>query len=237
VFDKLAVGADLDLLDDLREMPFGIYGHLADRYGVHWSFEGFRTGCDSRRVNPQWEENMPDPLSPEGLEGFAEVAARHVGPDKIPGLVALVSREDHVHVETLGFPVCGGRPVRRDSLFRIAVDVQARDRRGDHGVGGRRGRPVGRPGGEVVARTCDRRVLRRMGGPLDDTVPAARTVTTRDLLTFTFGFGMLAEMFMAPQPWPVAQAATDLHLGTIARRTPKGSPIPTPGSPGWAHCL
>jgi len=40
VFDKLAVGADKELLDDLRDMPFGVYGHLADRYGVHWFFRG-----------------------------------------------------------------------------------------------------------------------------------------------------------------------------------------------------
>lgn len=40
VFDKLAAGADPALLDDLREMPFGIYGHLADKYGVHWFFRG-----------------------------------------------------------------------------------------------------------------------------------------------------------------------------------------------------
>jgi PhnB protein len=40
VFDKLAVGADEELLDDLREMPFGTYGHLADRFGVHWFFRG-----------------------------------------------------------------------------------------------------------------------------------------------------------------------------------------------------
>ena len=40
VFDKLAVGADKELLDDLREMPFGTYGHLADRFGVHWFFRG-----------------------------------------------------------------------------------------------------------------------------------------------------------------------------------------------------
>lgn len=40
VFDRLAVGADPDLLDDLRELPFGVYGHLADRYGVHWFFRG-----------------------------------------------------------------------------------------------------------------------------------------------------------------------------------------------------
>jgi len=40
VFDSLAAGADSDLLDDLRDMPFGSYGHLADRYGVHWFFQG-----------------------------------------------------------------------------------------------------------------------------------------------------------------------------------------------------
>jgi PhnB protein len=40
IFDKLAVGADESLLDDLRDMPFGSYGHLADRYGVHWFFRG-----------------------------------------------------------------------------------------------------------------------------------------------------------------------------------------------------
>ena len=40
VFDKLADGADADLLDDVRELPFGTYGHLADRYGVHWFFRG-----------------------------------------------------------------------------------------------------------------------------------------------------------------------------------------------------
>jgi PhnB protein len=40
IFDRLAVGADKDLLDELREMPFGSYGHLADKYGVHWFFRG-----------------------------------------------------------------------------------------------------------------------------------------------------------------------------------------------------
>ena len=40
IFDKLAVGADRGLLDDLRELPFGTYGHLADKFGVHWFFRG-----------------------------------------------------------------------------------------------------------------------------------------------------------------------------------------------------
>ena len=39
-FDGLSVGADKMLLDELRDMPFGTYGHLADKYGVHWLFRG-----------------------------------------------------------------------------------------------------------------------------------------------------------------------------------------------------
>lgn len=37
---RLADGADPDLLDDLREMPFGSYGHLADRFSIDWFFKG-----------------------------------------------------------------------------------------------------------------------------------------------------------------------------------------------------
>ena len=66
----------------------------------------------------------------------------------------------------------------------------------------------------------DPRVLRRMDGPLDDTVPARRAVTVRDLLTFTFGFGMAAEMFTAPAPWPVAAAIEELHLATLGPPDP-----------------
>ena len=40
VFDKLSEEADKALLDELKEMPFGTYGHLADKFGVHWFFRG-----------------------------------------------------------------------------------------------------------------------------------------------------------------------------------------------------
>ncbi len=40
IFDKLSAGTDRELLDDLRDLPFGSYGHLADKYGVHWFFQG-----------------------------------------------------------------------------------------------------------------------------------------------------------------------------------------------------
>ena len=42
IFDKLSLGADRDLLDELEDMPFGTYGHLADKFGVHWFFRGER---------------------------------------------------------------------------------------------------------------------------------------------------------------------------------------------------
>jgi uncharacterized glyoxalase superfamily protein PhnB len=37
-FAKLSAGADPALLDPLSDMPFGVYGHLCDAYGVHWFF-------------------------------------------------------------------------------------------------------------------------------------------------------------------------------------------------------
>ena len=42
------------------------------------------------------------------------------------------------------------------------------------------------------------RVLRQVEGSLDDTVPAQRPITVRDLVTFTFGCEMAPEKFMAP---------------------------------------
>ena len=67
----------------------------------------------------------------------------------------------------------------------------------------------------------------------DDTVPAARAITARDLLTFTFGFGMVGEMFAAAQPWPVVAAAGELRLATIGPPDP-----PVPPDPGtWIAAL
>jgi PhnB protein len=38
IFQKLRDGGDPALLVELREMPFGIYGRLTDRFGVEWFF-------------------------------------------------------------------------------------------------------------------------------------------------------------------------------------------------------
>lgn len=40
VFDKLAKGAEKEKFQDLHDLPFGTYGQLTDRFGVHWIFKG-----------------------------------------------------------------------------------------------------------------------------------------------------------------------------------------------------
>src|SRR6266567_1790293 len=59
-------------------------------------------------------------LTAAGLKGLHEAAERHVGDEKVPGLVALVARGGQVHGEALGRLAVGGPPVARDSIFRIA---------------------------------------------------------------------------------------------------------------------
>src|ERR1035441_7498310 len=82
------------------------------------------------------------------------------------------------------------------------------------------------PVDRLLPELSGRRVLRRMDGPLDDTVPADRAITVRDLLTFTFGFGMMMQMFTSPGPWPVVEAAEALHLATIGPPEPDVQPDP-----------
>lgn len=40
IFEKLSVGADKERLQELHEMPFGIYGQFYDKFGVQWIFKG-----------------------------------------------------------------------------------------------------------------------------------------------------------------------------------------------------
>ena len=165
-------------------------------------------------------------LTKDGLARFAEAAAAHVGDDTVPGLVALVAQGDDVHVEALGRLRIGGAPVTRDSLFRIAsttkpitaVATLALVREGLLHLD----EPVGRLLRELVAP----RVLRRPDGPLDATIPATTPVTPRQLLSFTFGFGLAMEQFTAAEPWPVVTAAAEAGLSTLGPPQPDALPDP-----------
>src|ERR1700733_1214587 len=149
------------------------------------------------------------------FEQLREAAERHVGDTSVPGLVALAAHGDEVHVEALGSLSVGGRPVARDSLFRIASTTKPLTAAATLAVAeeGRIG--LDEPVERLLPELADRRVLVRPDGPLDETVPAERPITTRDLLTFTFGFGMAIEMFMSREPWPIVKADKELGLASI----------------------
>jgi CubicO group peptidase (beta-lactamase class C family) len=159
-------------------------------------------------------------------EAIHAAARRHVGDDGVPGLVALVAHGDDEHVDALGRLAIGGEPVRRDTLFRIAsttkpITAAATMLLVDEGLLG-----LDEPVDRLLPELAGRRVLRRPDGSLDDTVPAERPITTRDLLTFTFGFGMATEMFSSPEPWPVVTRSIELGLSTIGAPDPDVQPDP-----------
>jgi CubicO group peptidase (beta-lactamase class C family) len=173
-----------------------------------------------------WGELMPDQLTAEGLRRLHEVATGYVGDDRIPGLVTLVARGDRVHVETLGTLSAGGAPVARDSLFRIASTSKPITAAATLALAGEGLFDLDEPVDRLLPELAGRQVLSRMNGPLAETVPAERAITPRDLLTFTFGFGMVLEMFTTPGPWPVVAEADRLRLATIGPPQPDVQPDP-----------
>ncbi|MBB2748488.1 UNVERIFIED_ORG: CubicO group peptidase (beta-lactamase class C family) [Microbispora rosea subsp. rosea] len=166
-------------------------------------------------------------FSATGLRRLREVLARYVESGRIPGLVALVSRGDRTHVEAIGtMRHDGGAPMRRDTIFRMASTSK----------------PVSVAAAMVLLDECrlrlddlvepwlpelaDRRVLKRIDGPLDDTVPARRPITVRDVLTSTFGIGM----DMTSLGTPIMNAVFEQGL------TPN-LPVPMPEPDEWMRRL
>lgn len=138
-------------------------------------------------------------FSKTGLRKMRDVLAWHVESGKIPGLVALVSRYGETHVEAIGkMRYDGGAPMRRATIFRMASTSK----------------PVTIAAVAVLLDECklhlddpvdtwlpelaDRQVLKRPDGPLDETVPARRPITVRDLMTSTFGLGVDLTLMGSP---------------------------------------
>jgi CubicO group peptidase (beta-lactamase class C family) len=99
------------------------------------------------------------------------------------------------------------------------------------------------PVDELLPELADMSVLVDPDGPLDDTVAAKRSITARDLLTYTLGTGMvpaepgtipIADALMAlGQPSPgewMRQLGTGFGMSVRTRRTHLG---PSVGSYGW----
>jgi CubicO group peptidase (beta-lactamase class C family) len=149
-------------------------------------------------------------LSPNGLARMHDIMAGHVERGNAPGLVSVVSRRGEAHVDVIGATaVDGGGPVQRDTIFRISSMTKPVT-----GVATmilleecvlRLDEPVDR----LLPELADRQVVRRIDGPVDDTVPANRPITVRDLLTFRMGFGG----YFGPCPVNDLAAPLELSVG------------------------
>lgn len=166
-------------------------------------------------------------FSPTSSNGFSRARVtrmhaalrRHVESGHVPGLVALVHQRGREHVEAIGATTYDGDvPVRRDTIFRLASTTK----------------PITAVGAMILVEECrvrlddpvdewlpelrDRRVLRTIQSPIDDTVPAKRPITLRDLLTFRSGYGEVAFLsglgergYFSP-PSPIQKALAEARV-------------------------
>ena len=167
--------------------------------------------------------SMAAGFTTDGIKRLEEVVGGHVDRGSVVGASWLVARGGEVHHGVAGtLEDGGGPPVAEDTIFRISsmtkpvtaiaalILVDECTLRLDE--------PVDR----WLPELADRQVLARPGGPLDETVPAHRPVTLRDLLTFRLGWGM---DFSFSTPQPVLEAMAELGLGVGPPR-PAGPPEP-----------
>ena len=145
------------------------------------------------------------------LERMRQVLSGYVERKELPGLVALVSQDDHVHVETLG-NLSFDHPavMKRDTIFRIAslskvitavaamILIEECKLRLDDSIE------------PWLPELANRRVLKSISSQPDDTVAALRAITVRDLLTYRMGFGSVMAM---PDTYPIQKLIREYRIG------------------------
>jgi CubicO group peptidase (beta-lactamase class C family) len=144
------------------------------------------------------------------LARMHDVLQGHVTRGDVPGLVSLVSRCGETHVEALGVQSLeGAEPMRRDTIFRIAsmtkpiVAVAALMLIEECVFGP--DDPVDR----FLPELANPKVLKSLESEVDDTVPAHRAISVRDLLTFRLGTGFVMAF---PPKYPIQKAIADAGL-------------------------
>src|SRR5580658_10683132 len=152
-------------------------------------------------------------FSKSRLARLHQVMAAHVEQGTIAGAVTLLSRRGETLVDTVGYQDLVRRDaMRRDTIFRIASMTK----------------PITAVAAMILVEECrlsldapldpylpelaNRRVLKRIDGPLHETEPANRPLTLRDLLTFRMGFGMIMG---PPGQYPIQQAVEELRLMSL----------------------
>src|SRR5215213_8829410 len=146
-------------------------------------------------------------LSEARLARMEDVMAGHVDRGVVPGVATLLSRRGEVRVDAIGTKAFGDSdPMRRGTIFRVASVTK----------------PIVAAAAMILVEECtlrldepvdpwlpelaDRRVLRAIDSPLDDTVPANRPITLRDVLTFRLGIGAV---MVFPSRYPIQHAMAE----------------------------
>jgi CubicO group peptidase (beta-lactamase class C family) len=150
-------------------------------------------------------------LSKARLGRMHDVMAGYVERGDVPGLVTLVSRRGEVHVDAIGLKAVGGSdPIRRDTIFRISSMTKPITAAATMILVEECKLRLDEPVDPWLPELADRKVLRAIDSPLDDTVPAHRPITLRDLLTFRMGFGIV---MAPPDTYPIQKAMSEQLLG------------------------
>ena len=124
-----------------------------------------------------------------------DVLSGYVDRGELPGYIALLARHRAVHLDCVGY--------ERDAIFRL----------------GSMSKPIAAVAALILVeegalRLEDRvddlmpeltgmNVLRSIASPVEDTVPMSRSITVRDLLTYTLGTGMV---LAPPNTYPIQDA-------------------------------
>jgi CubicO group peptidase (beta-lactamase class C family) len=142
-------------------------------------------------------------FSRDKLQLLHEAMAGYVAAGERPGMVTLLSKNGETYVDAIGTEESGGgTAMRRDTIFCIASITKPI-------VGAATMRlieedkvAIDEPIERLIPELANRRVLKRLDGPLHDTIPAKRSILVGDLLTMRMGMGAI----MTPGEYPIQTA-------------------------------
>ena len=153
-----------------------------------------------------------------------DAMAEHVELGNAGGLAWLTARDGDVEIGVAGTLTRGeGRAISRDSIFRLSSMTKPMSAVAALILVEECRLRLDEPVDDLLPELAGRNVLVDGRGPFDgETMPATRSITVRDVLTFQLGIGM---DFSAPWPWPLMEAMADLGLGA-GPPEPQGPPEP-----------
>jgi CubicO group peptidase (beta-lactamase class C family) len=187
-----------------------------------------------RRGQGKAESVTTGGFSPKRLGRVRDVLERHVDAGFVPGAVAVVARRGEVHVEatgTLAFegegsktPMAADTICRTGSMTKPIVAACAMTLVEDCTI------RLDDPVDELLPELADMTVLADPNGPLEETVPAERAITVRDLLTFTLGTGIVPA---EPGTVPISDALAAL----APLESGESAGDPEPAADAWIRRL